>query len=546
MGHRECAQAFPQLDDEQMDCVREMGSRREFADGEIMVSFGTRDYPMYVIESGRATVSASSSGQLQEIVTHGEREFLGDVDLLTGRPAIFSIKAEGACVAYAVDVPLVRRLLGQCPTMSDLLLEAFQTRRQLVEYLGLTGIRVIGKANSRDTNRMREFFYRNHVPHTFFDVNEDAGQQELASAEATLDDLPVVRCHEKINKKPALSKVAECLGISRRVDDACHDLVIVGAGPAGLAAAVYAASEGLGTVVLDSVGPGGQAGSSSKIENFMGFPSGISGAALANRGYLQALKFGATFTAPVYVRALEKTRQDEFHLRLCTDQTVRARCVLVATGVAYRQPHLENLSHFEGAGVYYSATTVEARGCRQSTAIVVGAGNSAGQAAMYLSQSAQRVIMVVRSDDLGKSMSAYLCDRIRQQPLIEVRYHTEVDQLVGDDSLETVLIRNNQTGEIESIACASLFLFIGAEPHSEWLPESVRRDEKGYVMTGSGLESDPLWPLDRPPCELETTLPGLMAAGDVRSGTTKRCGFAVGDGSLAVSCVHRYLGQLAR
>jgi thioredoxin reductase (NADPH) len=299
--------------------------------------------------------------------------------------------------------------------------------------------------------------------------------------------------------------------------------------------------------VIDRIGPGGQAGSSSKIENLIGFPSGVSGAELANRGYLQALKFDADFTAPVSVRALRKNEQGEFALDLCTGQTARARCVLVASGVSYRQLDLEGCRRFEGAGVYYAATTVEARACRKSTVVVVGGGNSAGQAAMFLTlpDNACQVKLVIRGDELGKSMSAYLCTRIEHNDRIEVLKNSEIEAVEGDDALREIRIRDNRSGEISTLGCAAVFIFIGARPHTDWLPEAVRLDGQGYVMTGAALANDPLWKPSRQPCDLETTWPGVLAAGDVRAGTTKRCGFAVGDGAAAIGCAHRYLDDLS-
>jgi thioredoxin reductase (NADPH) len=357
----------------------------------------------------------------------------------------------------------------------------------------------------------------------------------------------VVACHERVLKQPSVIKIAECLGISRQINDALYDLVIVGAGPAGLSAAVYAGSEGLSTLVIDSVGPGGQAGSSSRIENFIGFPSGISGSDLANLGYLQALKFGAHFTAPVSVHALEHAEDGLKRLKLCTGQTARARSVLIASGVSCRQLDIEGCQQFEGAGIYYAATSVEGRVCANATAVIVGGGNSAGQAAMFLSQTAREVKLVIRGDDLGKSMSAYLCRRILQTHNIEVVYNCEVAAVEGSGDLDNIRLRNNRTDEMRTIHCAAMFIFIGAKPHTEWLPSCVRLDDKGFVLTGASVREDPLWTdKGREPCDLETTAAGVMAAGDVRAGTTKRCGFAVGDGSLAISCVHRYLDKLWR
>lgn len=541
--------AFPKFSDEQMERVAACPNSElvSFADGETLVDMGQRDFPFYVIKSGNVEILETSSGHPKFIASHVPGEFTGDVDMLTARPALFTAVARGPCETYRIPAAKLRQLLNEVPEMSDMLLNAFQLRRKILEESGVQGMRVVGPARSRETMHLREFFYRNHVVHHFFDTNEPEGQEQLRELGATMEDAPVVACHERVLKRPSVIKIAECLGISRQINDALYDLVIVGAGPAGLSAAVYAGSEGLSTLVIDGIGPGGQAGSSSRIENFMGFPSGISGSELANRGYLQALKFGAQFTAPVRVLSLEHADDGLKRLRLCTGQTARARAVLIASGVSCRQLDAEGCQRFEGAGVYYAATTVESRICSGGTAVIVGGGNSAGQAAMYLAQFAREVKLVIRGNDLGKSMSQYLCRRIEQHPSIEVVYNSEVDAADGEDALQRIRLRNNRTGEMRTIPCAALFIFIGAKPHTEWLPSCVKLDDKGFVLTGASVRDDPLWSdKSRDPCELETTAAGVMAAGDVRAGTTKRCGFAVGDGPLAISCVHRYLDKLWR
>jgi thioredoxin reductase (NADPH) len=315
-----------------------------------------------------------------------------------------------------------------------------------------------------------------------------------------------------------------------------------------LAAAVYASSEGIQTLVIDSVGPGGQAGSSSKIENFIGFPTGLSGSELANRGYLQALKFGTQFIAPITVQSVHQHASGEHHLKLCTGQTARARVVTIASGVSYRQLDLPGCTRLEGSGVYYAATSVEGRVCEGATAVVVGGGNSAGQAAMFLATKAKKVVMLIRGPDLSKGMSSYLSARVNSHPKIQVVPNTELTSIEGESRVQSVKTVNYATGEKSTIECRGLFIFIGATPHTKWLPEQVLLDDKGFVLTGSTFMSDAKlrshWTLDRTPCDLETTVPGILAAGDVRAGTTKRCGFAVGDGSLAVSCVHRLLSLL--
>jgi len=296
-------------------------------------------------------------------------------------------------------------------------------------------------------------------------------------------------------------------------------------------------------MVLDTVGPGGQAGSSSKIENYMGFPAGLSGVELANRGYIQALKFGVTFNAPVSVNGVVRREDGTFELPLCSGQVARTRAVLVATGVSYRRLPLENCARLEGAGVYYAATSVEARVCRGALAVVVGGGNSAGQAAMYLADHAKSVKLILRGDDLYKSMSSYLADRVQKHPKIEILHHTEVEGLAGDAHLQGVTLRNNRTGKREHHDCAALFVFVGAKPATEWVPDGIARDSKGFLLTGSAAQSSGKWPIPEAPCELETSMPGVFASGDVRSGTTKRCAFAVGDGALAVTCVHQFLAR---
>ncbi len=543
MTELQLSTAFPQLDAKQMSCVATVGELVVFEEGEYLFEAGQTDYAFHVIKSGEVEIQESSSGQPKTVVIHRAGQFTGDVDLLTARPAVVSAVALGHCEVYRVPAARLRRLLNEIPDLSEMFLEAFQMRRSLLEASGFVGIRVVGPGNSRDTLHLREFFYKNHVPHTFFDTNEPSGQQQLNDLNATANDTPVLAHGSIVVHRPSVTRVAECLGISRDIPDKLYDLVIVGAGPAGLAAAVYGASEGISTLVIDRLGPGGQAASSSRIENFIGFPSGISGAELANRGYLQALKFGAEFTAPVSVLSLDTSHPEEHRLQLCTGQTARTRCVLVASGVTYRQLESKGCREFEGAGVFYAATSVEARICRRATAVIVGGGNSAGQAAMYLVNHADRVKIVIRGEQLSKSMSSYLCHRILAHDRIDVIANSELDCVEGNLSIERVRIRNKLTEQLETIHCAGVFIFIGARPHTDWLPISVRLDTKGFVLTGSAVEADVLWPLDRPPCDLETTCPGVLAAGDVRSGTTKRCGFAVGDGSLAIACVHQYLND---
>ncbi len=541
--------AFPTFNDEQMAAIGSIADLLSFQPEQELISQGQKDYPFYVVKSGKVRIVEPEGDSSKPIAIHGAGAFTGDIDMLTGRSSLFVAIADDEVEVYRLCAYRLRKLLNECPDVSELLLDAFQKRRELVAENGLTGVRMIGRSNTIETSRLLEFFYKNHVPHKFFEADHDDGKLQLEMLGATDLPLPVIRCNKHTIGNPSLPKLAECIGIARDVNEQLFDLVIVGAGPAGLAAAVYAASEGIKTLVIDAVGPGGQAGSSSKIENFIGFPSGLSGNDLANRGYLQALKFGTQFIAPITVGSIDSDHSGEHRLKLCTGQTARARCVLIASGVTYRQLGLPGCQRLEGAGVYYAATLVEARVCDQATAVVVGGGNSAGQAAMFLAQHANEVKLLIRGDDLSKSMSAYLCDRVLKNPKIEVCKHCEIERIHGDEHVESIEVRNNRDETTESITCAGVFIFIGAKPHTDWLPEKVLLDDKGFVMTGSSFysadsELRSRWPLTRGPCDLETTVPGIMAAGDVRAGTTKRCGFAVGDGSLAVSCVHRYLNDI--
>lgn len=536
--------AFPKLSEQQMKVIANLGRLKNYADGENLINVGEKDYPFCIVASGEVRIVDSSSETINDVVTHGPREFIGDVDVLTGRPAVISAIAKGETQAYVLTAAEARRLLNEIPGLGELLLEAFQMRRKMLQASAFRGVLIVGETHDRSTSRIREFLYKNHVPHTYFDVDDESGIEQLRKLGQNREDTPLVACNGTIVTKPSIASIAECLGISREVDVEVYDLIIVGAGPAGLAASVYAGSEGIKTLVIDRVGPGGQAGSSSKIENFIGFPSGLSGAELANRGYLQALKFGVQFTAPVSVRSIRQDANGNHLLELCTGQFAKARCVLAATGVTYRQLNIAGCTEFEGVGVYYSATSVEARVCNGSTAIVVGGGNSAGQAAMYLSEHADQVKVLIRGGDLGQSMSSYLSERVCNHKKIEVLPYTELAAIHGNERVSMVEIIDNRDQQKRTIDCTAAFIFIGARPHTDWLPPSVARDEKGFVLTGSLVQSAGYWSLDRMPCDLETSIPGILAAGDVRSGTTKRCGFAVGDGATAIACVHRFLDQL--
>ncbi len=492
--------AFPQLDDAQLDAISKVADLVHFSAGDKLIPHGMKNYPFFAIKSGEVRIVEQDVDGERPIATHTARNFIGDIDMLTGRSSLFVAIANTPVSAWQMCAGKLRRLLYESPEQSDVLLEAFQWRRKLLASRPFIGVRVIGTTNTAETTRLREFLYKNHVPYTFYESSDLAGQAQLEKLNATDLKLPVVRCNGVTVGNPSLQKIAECIGISQSIADKFFDLVIVGGGPAGLAAAVYASSEGVNTLVIDRVGPGGQAACSSKIENFIGFPSGLSGSELASRGYLQALKFGTQFISPISVESVESL-PGEHHLKLNNGQTARTRCLLVATGVTYSQLDIPGCKKFEGAGVYYAATSVEARVCTNATAVVVGGGNSAGQAAMYLASTAREVIMVIRGPNLSKGMSSYLSNRIMNHPRIKVLANSEVCGIHGQHCVQSVSIRNADSENIEELDCPAVFIFIGAQPHTAWLPKSVLLDDKGFVLTGSSFYGDAerrsYWPLTR-------------------------------------------------
>ena len=537
--------AFPKLSESEVERLAGLAEVCSFQDGELVFKAGQRGLPLYVVESGEIAIVDESADVPKTIVVHGPREFTGDVSLLTDRPAAISAYARGETRAYCVRQAELRQVIQEIPDLSDRLLEAFQTRRILLERSGFVGIRVFGHLGDPDLTEIREFFDKNKVPHTWVDVDEPDGQAAMKSLEIVPAQLPFVSCNRGTQvARPTVAGLAECLGLKRQIRADPFDLVIVGAGPAGLAAAVYGASEGLATIVLERFGPGGQAGTSSRIENYMGFPAGLTGADLANRGYLQALKFGAELVAPVEVRSMDSEDQMQ-RLRLDDGQVVRGRTVLIATGATYRRLPVAGCERWDGAGIFYSCTSVHARSCKDGQAAVIGGGNSAGQAAMFLADHAAGATLLLRGDDLRKSMSDYLARRIERHNKIEVIRNVEVIGVEGNRTLTGLSLRDVRGGGIRNLDCSAVFVFIGSQPRTNWLPPSIAVDAKGFILTGAEAAKSACWPLtNREPCTVETTCPGVFAAGDVRSNTTKRVAFAVGDGALAVTCAHRVLAEL--
>ncbi|PYK81587.1 MAG: thioredoxin reductase [Verrucomicrobia bacterium] len=539
------AMAFPTLTEEQItQLARYAGApTKTFRAGEALFRAGDRDPKFYIIKSGELEIIDVTGDQPKTIRMQGPGDFTGDVGHLTGSPKVVSAIARSDCEVYEMSEADLRKVLNQDPQISDLILQAFIARRQLMrESPEFTGLRVIGSRYSRHTFRIRDFLAKNRVLFTWLDLEGDpAVNQLLQQFGVTEADTPIVACaHCLVLRNPSNRELAEKIGIRRPVEHDVYDLAIVGSGPAGLAAAVYGASEGLNTIVLEHTAPGGQAGSSMRIENYLGFPTGITGSELADRAVLQADKFGARISVPTPVTKLTFDKTYSV-LELEGGENVVAKCLLIATGAEYRRLEVEHCSRFEGAGVYYAATPNEAQMCRGSDVVLVGGGNSAGQAAVYLSQNARKVFLLIRGDDLCKSMSSYLAHRIMNTPNIEILRCTEVIRMNGDGHLSSVEILNKTTGENETLPIDALFSFIGATPRTDWLPSEIEKDEKHFVRTGIELGDSRQWTLKRQPFLLETSRPGVFAAGDVRSGSVKRVASAVGEGSMVVQFVHEYL-----
>jgi len=505
---------------------------------------------LFVVESGAIEI-LNPSDENRHVVTHGPGEFAGDIDLLTRRPVIVTAIARGPTRLMRVPGARLRELLNKVPHLSEKLLIAAQERRRLLTQAGVLGLKVVGPGKCRDTMLVREFLFKNFVPFTWYDSASEQGQKLMASCGSPKKSPVIEFGSGRLLINPGLQELAQGAGVWRQCPTDSVDLAIVGAGPAGMTAAVYAASEGVSTIVLDRLGPGGQAGGSSKIENFIGFPNGLSGAELATRSVLQMLKFGAKMVAPVTVQRIEPSATpDDLHaLHLDCGTVLRARTVLIAAGVKWRKLDAQGAERFESAGIHYACTSVEAILYDTQDVAVVGAGNSAGQAAMFLADCCRdRTVHLLVRKRLGPGMSDYLIGRIRAAPNISLHEGVEIAAVHGQRRLESVTLRAFHPDgaatiieeSTQTLPVGAVFVFIGAEPGCSWLPEALARDDLGYILTGIDALRSGRWPLkDREPCPLETTIPGILAAGDIRAGSTKRVGFAVGDGSLAVTCVHK-------
>jgi len=536
--------AFRQLTDAELDSLAHRGVRRRVSAGDYLYREGDPAYDFYVVLAGAVEILVKSDGQERVIARHTPGRFLGELNLLTGQRVFVSARVAEAGEVLAVPRDAFRRVIATDASLSDKILAAFLARRAILIAGASSSIRVIGSRFSPDSGRVREFLVRNRIPHEWLDPDSDTDVEHLLREfEIPPRDLPVVIVSGKVVRRPTPGVLADYLGLTvGSMPDGGFDLIVVGAGPAGLAAAVYGASEGLRTLVLEMVAVGGQAGSSSRIENYLGFPTGISGADLTQRATVQAQKFGASLSSPCTVVSLQED-SGHFVLRLSDRTEIPGRSVIVATGARYRRLDAVGLERFESRGVYYAATELEAKACVGSPAVVSGGGNAAGQAALFLANAGSAVTIVIRGPDLTASMSRYLVDRIDVDTQIVVRRNTRIVALEGDQFLTGVRISGPE-GE-ETLATTALFSFIGAEPASQWLSGSAALDDRGFVLTDRSLGREHLrgvWEaLGRAPLPFETSHPGLFAVGDVRSGSTKRVAAAVGEGSAAVRSVHEYL-----
>ena len=539
---------YPTLTPAQLARIAPHGRPRQVAQGEVLVHAGESAARIFVVLAGRIDVIRPSATE-EVVVSFSPGMFTGEATMLSGRRGLAQVRAgmDSEVIEVARDDLLA--FIQTDSELSAILMRAFILRRVELIARRVSDVVILGSPHCKGTLRVREFLTRNGHPHTMLDLDRDAGVQELLDRfHVTAADIPVViTCSEVVLRNPTNQQIADALGFNDAIDQTqVRDLVIVGAGPAGLAAAVYGASEGLDVLVVESTAPGGQAGSSSRIENYLGFPTGIGGLELASRATSQAQKFGAQLMIGTGASRLACGRTP-YALEIGDGHRLPARAVIIASGAEYRRLQIDNVSQFEGAGVYYAATFMEAQLCTGEEVVVVGAGNSAGQAAVFLAQTARRVHMVIRSAGLADTMSRYLIRRIEDHLAIVRHVHTEIVSLEGNGHLERVGWRDNQSGQAETHGIRHVFTMTGAVPSTHWLDGCIALDAKGFIKTGPDLLPEDLaaarWPLARPPHLLETSRPGVFAIGDVRAGSLKRVASAVGEGSIAIAAVHQVLHE---
>jgi thioredoxin reductase (NADPH) len=534
---------FPELEAGQIARLAAFGEPRHAHAGEVLVDQGDASHGLFVILDGSLEIISVSSGEEVVLRILGLGQFTGEVNQLSGRRSLVRLRAREASALLEIGRSNLRRIVQTDAALGELLLRAFMLRRAYLITHSVSDAVLIGSSHSSDTLRLRGFLTRNGYPHTYIDVERDPDVQTvLDHFEIRVTDIPVVICRgELVLRNPSNAEAAACFGLNAGIDDgSVYDVIVVGAGPSGLAAAVYGASEGLKVLVVESNAPGGQAGASSRIENYLGFPTGISGQDLAGGAFVQAEKFGARIAIARTATALKCDRQP-YTVELDDGGAVQGRSIIVAAGAQYRKLDLPNLAQFEGVGVYYGATRVEAQLCRSEEIAIVGGGNSAGQAAVFLSTFAKHIHLLVRGPGLADTMSRYLITRIEASREITLEAWTELEALEGDARLERVRWRNTTTGRADVHLIRHVFVMTGADPNTSWLNGCLALDTKQFIKTGADLALD--WPLHRPPYLLETSVPGVFAVGDVRAGSVKRVASAVGEGSMAVQFVHKVLAE---
>jgi thioredoxin reductase (NADPH) len=543
-------QIFPRLTDSQLSRISSVGQRRSVRAGEVLFEAGDQNTDFFVVLSGGIDLVRPIAGREQPVAVLGPGQFTGEINMLSSRVAWARgrVAADGSILA--LDREGLRAVVQRDPELSEILLRAFILRRVALISQSDNDLVLLGSQHSLNTLKLKEFLTRNGEPFTYHDVETEPGIQALLDRlQVGINEVPVIVCQEGyVLRNPSIEGLSSALGLTPELDaKAVRDVVVVGAGPAGLGAAVYAASEGLDVLVLESTAPGGQAGTSSRIENYLGFPTGISGLALAGRALTQAEKFGAE-VAIARTAVGFNCDQRPYRVHLSDGEVVQARTIVIATGVRYRRLEVPSLSRFEGAGIFYSATHMEAQSCTGGEIAIVGGGNSAGQAAVYLSGFASRVHVVVRGPSLAESMSRYLIQRIESSRNIELRTRTRVESLEGEDRLERVQWRHVETGAAETRPIRNLFVMTGADPNTTWLQGCLVLDDKNFVKTGADLRADELaearWPLSRRPHLMEASIPGVFAVGDVRSSSVKRVASAVGEGSICVQLIHKAIHEL--
>lgn len=544
--------AFPTLTAAMIERIRAYGNVRQVRAGEVLFEAGDERVPVYFVLSGTLLILQPQpcGTKFTPLVTHQPGSFSGEFSMISGQRAMVRGQAGDAGEFLEVPIDNFRAMIARDVELGELFMRAFILRRVALIAHGGGNVIMLGSRHSPATLHLREFLGRNGHPYQYIDLDTDERSQKMLDHfQIKVEDIPVVICNGRnVLRNPTKAELADCLGLNASIDESqVRDLIVVGAGPSGLAAAVYAASEGLDVLVIETAAPGGQAGSSSKIENYLGFPLGISGAELAGRALAQAQKFGANLMIAHSAVRLHCDRRP-YQVQLDHGPLLSTRAIVLASGAQYNKLPVEKLERFEGLGVYYGATFMEAQLCGGDDVIVVGGGNSAGQAAVFLSQSARKVYMLVRSNQLSDTMSRYLIRRIEENPNIELHYATEIVGASGEEHLESVTWRDKKSGEVSSHNIRHLFVMTGASPRTEWLRGCLALDRKGFVLTGHDLDRPTLgemaWPLSRTPQILETTLPGVFAVGDIRAGNVKRVASAVGEGSIAIHLVHRALAEL--